>query len=501
MSSLPVSRSFSRSNLGGINKPKTALVYPFLIRLHIGKTSQSRRHVYRSKTPRITASLKEVVGFALPALGFVLADPLMSLIDTACVGQVSATQLAALGPTTALFNFCFQLVSFLGVATTNLVAKNSLKPNIEVKEMGERREAASRVVSASLTLALISGLCASVFLAALGPMCLEWMGTAPELLSTGTKYLTIRSIAAPAVVLGAVASGVCLGQQDAWTPFLIISASALLNVVGDVYLVIRMGMGAEGAAVATVAAQIAATLLLLIVIWRRGRKKNNLQCIPIEWKGMPSKNILLQILTIGSALLPRTLFGMAAYLSMTVAAARLGLVATATHQIAMQCFWFLSYFAEPLSLAAQSMIARDGHDLPRVHSWSMLLLYSGAAVGLLLAGVLYIVLTKGAVLFTRDNTVLAAVASHHIVYPAVIAMFLCSAMMMFDGISIGNGSIKHLPAGNGLGLCATLCVLWFYNKSLQGVWMSLACFYCTRILWHLWYYRYMLPIPNVIFMQ
>lgn len=41
----------------------------------------------------------------------VLADPLMSLIDTACVGQVSAVQLAALGPNTAVFSFVFQVTA------------------------------------------------------------------------------------------------------------------------------------------------------------------------------------------------------------------------------------------------------------------------------------------------------------------------------------------------------------------------------------------------------
>lgn len=41
--------------------------------------------------------------------GLTLADPLMSLIDTACVGQVSAVQLAALGPNTFIFNFVFQV--------------------------------------------------------------------------------------------------------------------------------------------------------------------------------------------------------------------------------------------------------------------------------------------------------------------------------------------------------------------------------------------------------
>jgi hypothetical protein len=50
----------------------------------------------------------EVLRFALPALGSVLADPLMSLVDTAAVGQYSSLHLAALAPNTSIFNLFFQ---------------------------------------------------------------------------------------------------------------------------------------------------------------------------------------------------------------------------------------------------------------------------------------------------------------------------------------------------------------------------------------------------------
>lgn len=53
-------------------------------------------------------ALGQIFTFALPALGITLADPLMSLIDTATVGQVSAVQLAALGPNSIIFTFVFQ---------------------------------------------------------------------------------------------------------------------------------------------------------------------------------------------------------------------------------------------------------------------------------------------------------------------------------------------------------------------------------------------------------
>ena len=53
----------------------------------------------------------EVIALAIPALGSLLADPLMSLVDTAVVGRYSSTSLAALGPSTAVFQIVFQVRS------------------------------------------------------------------------------------------------------------------------------------------------------------------------------------------------------------------------------------------------------------------------------------------------------------------------------------------------------------------------------------------------------
>ena len=44
------------------------------------------------------AQLAGIAGLAIPALGIVIVDPLISLLDTACIGRTSSTQLAALTP-------------------------------------------------------------------------------------------------------------------------------------------------------------------------------------------------------------------------------------------------------------------------------------------------------------------------------------------------------------------------------------------------------------------
>ena len=74
-------------------------------------THHSQRKTDRKRRASRTglSDLADVASLAIPSLGAVLADPLISLVDTACVGQVSSVQLASLGPNTAVFNLIFQV--------------------------------------------------------------------------------------------------------------------------------------------------------------------------------------------------------------------------------------------------------------------------------------------------------------------------------------------------------------------------------------------------------
>ena len=66
----------------------------------------------------------EVLKFYGPALGIFLAGPLLSNIDNAIVGRAAGVQaLAALSPGTVLSDQVLYLFSFLGRATTGLVAR------------------------------------------------------------------------------------------------------------------------------------------------------------------------------------------------------------------------------------------------------------------------------------------------------------------------------------------------------------------------------------------
>src|SRR3972149_2439695 len=61
---------------------------------------------------------RQILRLAVPALGALAADPLVTLVDTAFVGRLGATELGALGINAAVFSLSFALFNFLAYGTT-----------------------------------------------------------------------------------------------------------------------------------------------------------------------------------------------------------------------------------------------------------------------------------------------------------------------------------------------------------------------------------------------
>lgn len=163
--------------------------------------------------------------------------------------------------------------------------------------------------------------------------------------------------------------------------------------------------------------------------------------------------------------------------------------------IALLAFYIVIVLAvvpEPLSMAAQSLVARDSTDPSRVRRLTRLLLKLGVVIGITLAAVIALIMTKLPWLFSSDKSVAADVG--RLVPQAMCSTLLCSVVMMFDGISIGSGDFKHLPQTNLLGWIMTgvsLMVGRQLSGGLGSVWWGLSLFFVTRLAWHLFHiYRH-----------
>lgn len=128
------------------------------------------------KPPPPLPSMAKFRKFALPCLGLWVAQPLLSLVDTAFVGlsgdaATSAAQLAALGPATTFIDGATYLFAFLNVATTNLYSSARA-------QRGEQSDKAESVVRTASRVSFKSGVGLMVFLLAFArPLLALYIGT------------------------------------------------------------------------------------------------------------------------------------------------------------------------------------------------------------------------------------------------------------------------------------------------------------------------------------
>src|SRR6187200_1558431 len=66
---------------------------------------------------------REILRLAVPALGALAAEPLYVLVDTAIVGHLGTTQLAALAIAATILTTAFTIFNFLTYGTTAHVAR------------------------------------------------------------------------------------------------------------------------------------------------------------------------------------------------------------------------------------------------------------------------------------------------------------------------------------------------------------------------------------------
>ncbi|KAK1347125.1 Protein DETOXIFICATION [Heracleum sosnowskyi] len=229
---------------------------------------------------------RELIILSLPAILGLAIDPFAQLMETAFIGRLGPVELASAGVSISIFNIVSKLfnIPLLSVATSFVdedISKNAR--SISNSEKGHeainngrqfdnvtKREQLSSV-STDLTLAVGIGLFEAMALWLGSGVFLNLMGisSASPMHAPAQRFLSLRAIGAPAIVLSLAIQGIFRGFKDTKTPVICVGIGSSSTILLLPILMYYFKLGVTGAAISTVVLQYLVTCLL---IWNLNKR-------------------------------------------------------------------------------------------------------------------------------------------------------------------------------------------------------------------------------------
>ncbi|KAL9414788.1 hypothetical protein AB3S75_043118 [Citrus x aurantiifolia] len=414
--------------------------------------------------------IKEIMKFTGPATGLWICGPLMSLIDTAVIGQGSSLELAALGPGTVLCDNMSYIFMFLSIATSNLVATSLTKQD---------KNEVQHQISVLLFVGLACGFSMLIFTKFFGMQALfAFTGSKNvHILPAANKYVQIRGLAWPAVLTGWVAQSASLGMKDSWGPLKALVVASAVNGIGDIVLCRFLGYGIAGAAWATMASQVIAAYMMIINLNQKGYNAFTIS--------IPLPNELLAIFELAAPVFVMMMSKVAFFTLLTYFATSMGTITLAAHQVMIQTLMMCTVWGEPLAQTAQSFMPEFLYGMNRNLAKARMLLKSLVIIGAILGVLLAIVGTSVPWLFpnifTPDKVIVQEM--HKVLVAYFVALIVTPAILSLEGTLLAGRDLKFVSFSmSGCFSLGALALLLVSGKGygLPGCWYVLVGFQWTR---------------------
>ncbi|KAJ8764250.1 hypothetical protein K2173_005990 [Erythroxylum novogranatense] len=423
----------------------------------------------------------ELIMLSLPAIAGQAIEPLAQLMETAYVGRLGPLELASAGVSMSIFNILSKVfnIPLLSVATSFVaedIARSAGKSTSGVgshmDEMCERKSLPS--ISTALVLALGIGVFEALSMYFGSGFFLQVMGISPAspMRIPAERFLKLRALGAPAVVVTLAIQGIFRGFKDTKTPVFCLGFGNFSAVFLFPLLMYASKLGVTGAAISTVISQYVVTFMM---IWHLN--KRTVLSLP-NIRNMHFGCYLRS----GGFLLGRTLAAVMTITLSTSMAARQGALAMAAHQICLQVWLSVSLLADAQGASGQALIASSSAkgDYRTIKQITFFALKTGLITGLSLALLLGVSFGSLATLFTKDAEVLAIVRSGILFVSA--SQPINALAYIFDGLHYGISDFSY-AAWSMMAVAAVSSAFMLYTPSffgLSGVWSGLTLFMGLR---------------------
>ena len=212
--------------------------------------------------------LFQILRFALPLVLGTLFQQLYSFADTVIVGRCLGTD--ALGAVGTTYSLNFLILGFVQGACVGFGIP--VAETFGAKDQGGLRKYLFNGALLCVVLSVVFTLFTTLMA---GPL-LQLIHTPEELYADAALYIRIIFLGIPATVLYNYASSVLRAMGDSQHPFYFLLAASVLNIGLDYLLIVPMGMGVDGAAIATVLSQLLSGGLCAFWFFTRTAKQEEL---------------------------------------------------------------------------------------------------------------------------------------------------------------------------------------------------------------------------------
>ena len=212
--------------------------------------------------------LFQILRFALPLVLGTLFQQLYSFADTVIVGRCLGTDpLGAVGTT---YSLNFLILGFVQGACVGFGIP--VAETFGAKDKGGLR----KYLFNGALLCVVLSVVFTIFTTLMAGPLLQLIHTPEELYADAVLYIRIIFLGIPATVLYNYASSVLRAMGDSQHPFYFLLAASVLNIGLDYLLIVSMGMGVDGAAIATVLSQLLSGGLCAFWFFTRTAKQEEL---------------------------------------------------------------------------------------------------------------------------------------------------------------------------------------------------------------------------------
>jgi putative MATE family efflux protein len=420
-------------------------------------------------------SFKNINRLAVPALIAGIAEPLLSITDTAIVGHIdiNATEnLAAVGIVGAFLSMLVWVFGQSRSAISSIISQylgaNKLE---EIKNLPA--QAILIIVSSSLLVLAVSY--------PFSKQIFEFYNASGIILEYCVEYYKIRIFGFPFSLFVFAVFGTFRGLQNTFYPMIIAVIGAVLNIVLDFTFVygiegIIPAMNLKGAAYASVISQITMAITAGILLIKKTPISLKVT-FPFNKESTRLVGMILNLFVRTIALNTALYFGTAyatSYGNEYIAAYTIGL-----NIWLLGAFCIDGYSSAGNILSGKLLGAKEYKSLLRLSN--KLLLY-GFLTGVFMAVVGFAFYTPIGRIFTKDPLVLE---QFYISFWIILAMQpLCGITFVFDAMFKGMGEMKFLRnlliLSTGLIFIPSLLFLDAFDLKLYAIWFTFTIWMIAR---------------------